>query len=267
MFPLFFGKPDRQLYGVYHMPELGRALPLGAVLCQPILHEYADARRAFRALADRLAKAGVHALRFDYQGTGDSAGNGDTCAVDRWLEDIETAIDELKASRGLEAVGLVGLRFGATLAAQVASRRDDVPFSVLWEPVTAGATYLDQLRKLQTAWVNWECRTRPSARSQASQVEVFGHPLSEQLAAGLARTDLPPLSGLRSARSLFVDEGSAQGGESLRREAALRDTQVQACHIDGGQVWRREFDGAQAQVPFELLSQVTNWIREGAETP
>ena len=78
MSPLFFGAQDpahdEALYGVCHEPEPTRARPLGVVLCQPILHEAADARRAMRALGDQLAAAGVATLRFDYSGTGDSGG-------------------------------------------------------------------------------------------------------------------------------------------------------------------------------------------------
>src|ERR1051325_66360 len=46
----------------------------GVVLCAPLGYEQVHAHRSFRVLADQLAAAGVTALRFDYHGTGDSAG-------------------------------------------------------------------------------------------------------------------------------------------------------------------------------------------------
>ena len=44
------------------------------VVCPPLGPEYFNSYRSLRHLADRLAENGVSALRFDYDGTGNSAG-------------------------------------------------------------------------------------------------------------------------------------------------------------------------------------------------
>ena len=50
------------------------------------------AHRTFRRLAEELAEAGIVALRFDYDGTGDSAGlQDDPDRVAAWLASIEAA--------------------------------------------------------------------------------------------------------------------------------------------------------------------------------
>jgi alpha-beta hydrolase superfamily lysophospholipase len=262
MYPLFFGDQERQLYGVYHMPDPAVARPLGAVLCAPVFHEAVDARRALRALGEQLATAGIHALRFDYQGTGDSAGDGDQCRVADWIQDIGTARDELASSRGLETVGLIGLRFGSTLAMQLAARSGDVPFAVLWEPIVDGGPYMQGLRQLQRDWVAYESEQRPTARAHATQGEIFGHPLSVDLADGLASQDLTHGDAPAPADVLLVDEGSCAGLDGLERHLSGKGVRVTHQRIDGGQIWRREFDGASAQVPRELVSQVVDWVSE-----
>ncbi len=264
MFPFFFGDPDQPLYGVYHMPEPVGASSVGVVLCQPILHEYTDARRALRALAERLARAGHHVLRFDYHGTGDSAGAGEAGDVERWCADIDTAVDELKASRGLDEVGLVGLRFGATMAAQVAARREDVPFLVLWEPIVKGPDYVQRLRRLHATWLDYESRQRPEAKQHVSDTELLGHAFSAQLEQGLVAADLTQLTFPASRRILFLDEGVSDGLGALERQLHALGPMVEERRFDGGQVWSREIDGEQAPVPREIVTSIVDWISGSA---
>ena len=146
MNPFFFGTADRALYGAYH-PPVGRVSDgLGAVLCYPTGVEYMRAHRAFRQLTTLLTRAGVHVLRFDYYGTGDSAGRSDEATIGQWRQDVGSAVQELKDMTGLSRVTVVGLRMGAAVAAQAVLERDDVDHLVLWDPIVRGERYLQELR-------------------------------------------------------------------------------------------------------------------------
>ena len=74
---LFFGSSARQLFGAYHTPPSTVAERGGAVLCPSWGSEYQASHRILRRLATRLSESGYHVLRFDYYGTGDSAGGRD----------------------------------------------------------------------------------------------------------------------------------------------------------------------------------------------
>lgn len=145
MNPHFFGSSRKQLFGIHHPPKAQAARKSGIVLCYPFGDEYMRTHKAMRQLTMTLARAGYHALRFDYFGTGDSAGDSEEVTVEQWLEDIAVAADELKESSGVARVSLVGLRLGATLAAQVAATRKDVDDLVLWDPVVGAHRYVDEL--------------------------------------------------------------------------------------------------------------------------
>ena len=45
-------------------------------------------------------------------------------------------------------MGLLGLRFGATLAAEVSDARDDVELLVLWAPIGNGQSYMQELLRI-----------------------------------------------------------------------------------------------------------------------
>ena len=146
MTPFYFGTGRQRLFGIYEPAVLTGRGKRGAVLCYPWGPEYVHAHRVMRQLAIRLASAGIHTLRFDFFGTGDSAGEMVDADLGTWEADIELAIEELLDIVGSARLTLIGLRLGATLAARVAARRPrDVDTLVLWDPILSGPDYLASL--------------------------------------------------------------------------------------------------------------------------
>src|SRR4051812_44614801 len=95
MKPLFFGDSRRQLFGVYQPPRSGAGRNHAVLLCYPGVQEYNMSHWAFRKLAAHLAREGLHVFRFDYFGTGDSAGATIEGTPAQWIADIRTAAREL----------------------------------------------------------------------------------------------------------------------------------------------------------------------------
>src|SRR5262245_46366645 len=148
MQPLYFGPPDRPLFGAFHLPHAACPRGVGVVLCNPFGHEELHAHRSERHLAERLAAAGFAALRFDYEGTGDSSGDDrGEGRVAAWRESIGAAVKELRSRAEVAAVVLVGLRAGALLAlfaaAEVGADR-----LVLWSPASSGRAHARELLRL-----------------------------------------------------------------------------------------------------------------------
>ncbi|NLH81873.1 MAG: alpha/beta fold hydrolase [Phyllobacteriaceae bacterium] len=115
----------------------------GVVLCPAFGVEGLSALRAWGDLADRLAAAGLPTLRFDWPGTGDSLGDDrDPDRLPAWRAAAHAAVERLKAETGVEEVVLVGLRLGATVAAEVAAARSDVALFVAAAPVVSGRRFL-----------------------------------------------------------------------------------------------------------------------------
>ena len=186
---------------MYHAAGRAPARRTGMLICGPFGHEYIRAHRALRQLAVALSDRGHHVLRFDYFGCGDSDGDASAADVGRWLADITAAIDELKALAGVTRVCLVGVRLGATMAAQVATVRQDVDALFLWDPVADGARFLADLEDLQRRWL----RGRPGSHRYARAAdirEVIGFEVTSRL-----RRSLEPLqlADTPSPRYLAVD--------------------------------------------------------------
>ena len=145
--PTWFGPVDRSLFGWVHIPETpdGR----GAVLCPSIGLEGEASQFAFRSLAAGLADAGCAAIRFDYDGTGDSAGElSDPDRLKAWLDGIAAAIALLREA-GATQIHLVGARLGAAFAVRAAEIDGAVESLALWYPWTKGSQFLRYQRALR----------------------------------------------------------------------------------------------------------------------
>jgi uncharacterized protein len=262
MRPYFFGAPGRRLFGVHHEPQAA-AVGHGVVLCYPMGHEYVNALRGYRQLAVQLARRGLHVLRFDYSGSGDSAGAGEQSDLTQWLEDIGVAIADLMGRHDLGSVSLVGLRLGGTLATLVASDRCDVRSLVVWEPVVRGSEYLAELRRRHHAFFASEAREGRHAASRSGSSEMMGFPLSQAMCAELERIDLRELSRLPAPQVLAIGEGDEQFA-MIERFRSLCG-QVDHRSIPGQQIWAREVGAPRALVPQSVLDAITDWF--GATTP
>jgi pimeloyl-ACP methyl ester carboxylesterase len=101
--------------------------------------------------ARELARRGYPVLRFDYMGTGDSEGDFADCSIDTKLCDIHSAILSLREKvERLDSIGLIGLRFGAAIAASAATV-ENVKKLVLWEPVLNGDAYMREMLRTNVA--------------------------------------------------------------------------------------------------------------------
>jgi alpha/beta superfamily hydrolase len=146
--PTFFETDDgSRIFGVLYEPS-GPVRRVGFLLVHPLAEEKLWAQRVFVSFARELARLGFPVLRFDFRGEGDSEGNFEDSSLTTRLEDARRAIGMLmERFPDLEGVGLVGLRFGATIAALLAEEHPLVRHLVLWDPtVDAGKFFHEVLR-------------------------------------------------------------------------------------------------------------------------
>ena len=192
MKPIFFNQNnERQLYGVHHPPRRSKGSTAQAVvICPPLGQEYIRSHWACKLVAKQLARGGAHVLRFDWSGHGNSSGYvGEVASLQNWIDDLAAAIDWVREESKADSVMLLGLRFGATLAALAAEQRQDVYSLVGWEPVVDGAEHLQSLRTMHARMVDlWASKT--STRNDDQFEEILGFELSRSLLNEIEQTKL-----------------------------------------------------------------------------
>lgn len=145
---MFFENSAYRLFGIVHQPV---GPPSGAawVFCHPFAEEKLWAQRVYVSFARMLAARGAWVLRFDSMGNGDSEGQFSTASVDTMLSDLDAAIYQVEQLSGnSQGIGLLGLRFGATMAALAAERSSKIGKLVMWEPIVDGAKYMQEMLRI-----------------------------------------------------------------------------------------------------------------------
>ena len=190
----------------------------------PFAEEMNKSRRMAALQARALAGQGWAVLLPDLLGCGDSAGDFGDASWAAWVNDVVHAATWLREQASGWAAApataasadpppppppppppltLWGLRTGALLAAEAATRLGDVHRLLFWQPAPSGKTVLQQFLRLQmasellggdAAGGTEALRTRLAA---GDSVELAGYRLSPGLTQGLERARLEPPPGVR----------------------------------------------------------------------
>ena len=115
---LLLDGPAGALEVVVDFPEPAEARPLGAVVCHPLPTEGGTMHnKVVTMVARALRELGATTVRFNFRGTGGSAGEFDDGRGER--EDLRTVVDWVQDARPGDRLWLAGFSFGAyvTLAA------------------------------------------------------------------------------------------------------------------------------------------------------
>ncbi|HEX8790061.1 MAG TPA: alpha/beta fold hydrolase [Polyangiaceae bacterium] len=257
--PIAFGPEDRRLVGFHHVAATAAAAT-GVVLCNPLGYEAMCTHRTYLHLAHRLSAAGIHALRYDHEGTGDSWGREDGPGRVRcWLDGVHAAVEELRRRAGVQAIALFGVRFGATLAALAAAEMADVDGLVLWAPSASGRAYVRELRAFRKIKGS---KLEPDERADGGEA-IAGYLFDRSTVAEMTEVDLLAGKSRVARRVLVVPRDDLPGPES--RLAAHFETlgaEVRVASDPGYAAMMR--DPQDSVVPFATLDAMVAWLRAGA---
>jgi len=261
MTPLYFGSAKRRLFGVYAPPRAAGATASAALLCYPWGQEYLRAHRSMRQLANMLRCAGRHVMRFDYFGSGDSAGDSADVTLRGCEEDIEMAMEELLDTSGATRVVLIGLRLGATLATRVAVRKGKaVEALMLWEPVVTGSEYLEEAAALARL-SKCASHPRPPIDATAGGYDVLGFPLTKALADEIRAVDLLQFVPSFPKRTKLITSAPRASHAELRAcldQAARTDVAIE--HIESLFAWQQQQGLGAGAVPTKVLDAIVEWV-------
>jgi pimeloyl-ACP methyl ester carboxylesterase len=232
----------------------------GVVLCNPFGYDAVCIHRGWRKLAQILAESGLLALRFDYPGTGDSAGSEhDPMRIEAWIASIAEALQWIRQEHDVERLSLVGFGLGALLAALAAERGGGLDGLVLLAPVLDGRSYLRELRLYWRKWLNTPARMHSRlAKERETGVEAFGFGLDGEDSDRLATLALPHEMQHTARRILILDSRVSGSLDALTQHYLAQGTAVTRSAFD--ECDRFHVESLYSRVPVDAWARVTQWL-------
>ena len=258
MNPCYFGSSKEPLFGIYHPPLSAATIRPAVLICPPLALEYMRAHWCLRRLADQLAMAGFHVLRFDYYGTGDSAGNSEEADVARWQEDIRCAADEVLEMSNSETLSIVGLRAGAALAATTQGLH--VHRAILWDPVVSGRTYVEQLRQLHRSLLDQH--NAIGRYIEATPEELLGYSFPQRLQDEIELLDLRKAFPLNTNEVLLFSSKATKDLFDLDQALRSHGTASRAQVLEDAGDWERFSSREDALLPNSIPPAIVSALLE-----
>jgi len=177
------------------------------LIVPPFAEEMNKSRHVLAAIVRTAASAGHQVLLPDLFGTGDSSGDFGDSTVDIWRSDLDSALACMRPTLPLD---VVGLRYGALLAADLATRHATRALTLL-QPVCDGRNQLTQMLRLRLATALMGSREKETVSGlrqrlhDGEALEVAGYRLSRELAIGLESLSLADLSLQNVSRVHWIE--------------------------------------------------------------
>lgn len=253
--PVVFEAAGGACLGWFHAAE-GARRDVAVVLCRPLGYEALCSYRTYTQLGHTLAAAGFDVLRFDYHGSGDSAG-GDTDPdrVQAWLASIAAAIDQARRLPGTRDVALFGMRLGATLALEAAQRMGGVTSMILWAPCANGRAFT---REMRAAF-----GSHAQAAHLDGGVEALGTLFTRDTLADIERLAPDRAANAPATRALVIARDDMPGEGPLPARLRAQGVEVTSAVWPGyADMMAEPHD---AKLAPDTLQSITEWL--GAAHP
>jgi pimeloyl-ACP methyl ester carboxylesterase len=234
---------------------------VGVVLCPPFGWDDVCSYRSRRAWAEALALAGLPALRFDFPGTGDSAGSPrDPDQLEMWTRAVGELALWLRAETGCARVAALGIGLGGIVACHALTNGAEIDDLVLWAVPARGRALIRELR----TFANLQAGGVDAANDRTGELEAGGFVMTSETVASLEQLDLTATP---------VPDGSRRRALLLERDGLAPDVRLRehftrsgaAVSIAPGEGYGEMMDDPRlARAPRAVIARTVAWISEAA---
>jgi alpha-beta hydrolase superfamily lysophospholipase len=244
---------------------------LAAFLTMPTHHELRDtcvlfasafgyedlcSRKMQRIVAEQLASRGLASMRFDYMGTGDALDVDDQSTGPNWVDDLQRAANQLKASTGAKRLILVAQGIGSLIAAQAMKQGLQIDGIAYLAPVTSGKSYLRELSMWSTLIDDGLGLRKADRITQPGS--IGGLVMPEAVVHWLAGANLLELTPQPSAPSFVAFRADRAAEKRFADGLAQSGTDVSAIAFEGYDALM--LSPTQSIVPQTICDDLVKWI-------
>jgi len=162
---------------------------------------------------------------------------------------------------GTRRTCLVGLRLGATLALLTNLRQQHAGILVLWDPVSDGCRYLEELRERQSGMPYLSGNAVRRGRAAEDQLELLGFLYSSSLVKDIDALNLWRLDRGPGSTILMVDGSAGRGHQPLAAHLTAQGAHIEYQHLPDGEPWS-QMNYNKAVIPSRAIEGIVGWLKE-----
>jgi pimeloyl-ACP methyl ester carboxylesterase len=272
--PGYLALDGEAIFAVLHMPAPGPHSSTGVILCPPFGWDELGVHRCLRVLADEFAAAGHAALRFDFPGSGDSAGAPrDPARLDAWTATVDVAAQALREDAGCERIVVAGIGLGGMIAVRAIASGAAVDDLVLWAVPSRGRRLIREMRHFARI-ADAELLDHGMASDEAAEevamaddgaLNVAGFVISAETLGALEALDLTELAFPDGSqrRALLLGRDSLAFDPRLSDHLGARGVTLTVAPGPGYDT--AVVDPHLSEVPWETIRTMISWVSEGDE--
>ncbi|HXH97568.1 MAG TPA: hypothetical protein VNH40_10195 [Gaiellaceae bacterium] len=243
------------------------------LLCPPFGGRDINSYRSRFIWAERLAAAGMPALRLDLPGTGDSGGSlEDPGCLDNWIAAVDGGVRFLRAETGRRRIAAIGIGLGGLLALAAVAEGSAVDDLVLWGVPARGRALVREL----AAFARMESESIVAAGAPEppdawlDSIAPGGFVLPAEAIRSLEELDVADLElgGAKGRRALLLGRDGIAPDDELHRQLEAQGVSVEVADGRGFADMMSVFH-EDARLPEPIKDRVEAWLLAGGrgETP
>lgn len=253
--PFWINNTSNAIFCWIHIPKNHLISNEAIIVCNPLGYEYSHAHRTIRHLCDAIAQSGNICLRFDYHGTGNSCSDLFSAdLINEFINNIDQASHHLIEQYNIEKISLLGLRLGATLAAEYC-RKHQIENLILWCPFIKGKTYVREAKALEKLASHKE----KALNANKSYIDSGGFILTEESSNKLASIDLTKQNYLVNNKILIIDRDDLPTNDNLSR-AIKENSNIEAEHHIMSHYLSMMAEPQATEIPKKTINYITTWF-------
>jgi pimeloyl-ACP methyl ester carboxylesterase len=222
-----------------------------SIICPPIGTDYNNSYQNLRVLGEQLANKGQLVIHLDYIEFGNSSEKDEDTeqlesivysitSVHSWLKDV-----------GINQINIVGLRFGATLAA-LAANSVVINKLILWSPVVKGKSFVREIKMLAQA-------SEQTIESSES-LDISGWTIEPSTSQAISDIDL--LTGEPSAKNIFILQDGQKRQLNKLADYYAKEKSINVTIEEQNELVALLVDAHESQLATESNQSVVDFIVE-----
>ncbi len=168
---------NSQIFLAHYLPSEQRTASKdnkAVIFVPPFAEEMNRSKRMYVLCARLLADSGIHAICFDYSGTGDSSGEWGEFSYSDWVGDLNDVYQYY--SKAGKSISFVALRFGALVLTDAIADYDlNAARCVFWDPIENGEMLTRQLIRMKIAAAMADTSKKLTTQEIKDSIKNNGH--------------------------------------------------------------------------------------------